>query len=286
MSLFYVDSSSELTFEQTKMLGIERIEVPYSFDGHKVVMENNFDFTKFYSKFKKGIEISSISMSIIDYINAFEPALKQNDDIVYVHTSGGIVNIDELLEAKNKLLAKYPDRRIELIDSGSFSIGYGIVAYNLAIKYRNGATIDELVDYADKIKKDYSTYFLLDGFNVISNNNLIVGSNVVASALSVKPIISTDIDGNFELTDKVSGRKKGVLELIKYIRETGENVADYPIVILYSNNINEAEEFKTKIIDLYGEDIKLFMLKLTPSNASIIGINSLGLSFHTHRKIY
>ena len=211
MSLFYVDSSSELTFEQTKMLGIERIEVPYSFDGHKVVMENNFDFTKFYSKFKKGIEISSISMSIIDYINAFEPALKQNDDIVYVHTSGGIVNIDELLEAKNKLLAKYPDRRIELIDSGSFSIGYGIVAYNLAIKYRNGATIDELVDYADKIKKDYSTYFLLDGFNVISNNNLIVGSNVVASALSVKPIVSTDIDGNFELTDKVSGRKKGVL---------------------------------------------------------------------------
>ena len=126
---------------------------------------------------------------------------------------------------------------------------------------------------------------MLDNITTIGNNKLLNNNNLVASALSVKPIISTDIDGKFELTDKVSGRKKGALELVKYIRETGENVADYPIAILYSNNVNEAEEFKSKLIELYGEDVKLFMLKLTPSNASIIGINNLGLSFHTHRKI-
>jgi len=285
MSVFYVDSSSELTLEQTKMLGVERIEMPYSFDGNKVIMENDFDLTKFYSKLKKGIQVKNASMTTDDYIEAFEPILKQNDDIVYVHSSSGIISTDSLCEAKNKLLVDYPNRRIELIDSCSFSIGYGIIAYNLALKYRNGATIDELVEYADNIKKEYSIYLLLDNVETISSNNLLDNNNLVTSALSVKPIISTDIDGNFELTDKVSGRKKGVLELIKYIRETGENVADNPITILYSNNVTEAEDLKTKLNNLYGEDIKLFMQRLTPSNASIVGINVLGISFHTHRKI-
>lgn len=284
MSLFFVDSGCDLTQDQIKKLGIECVNIPYSINDNEYEYNEQFDFDKFYSKYKKGVCITSNRLSTKNYIDVFEPALQQNDDIIYVHASSELFDTTNLNLAKEELLKKYPDRRIEFIDSASFSIGQGVVSYSLALLYRKGATIDEIVESSINLKKEFISYFVLDSFEQMNNNNVISDTLVSGTALNIKPIVSIDIDGKFDFVDKTSGKKKANLKLIDTLRQTGENVADYPIAIVYTNNLVDAETIKEKLLEYYGQDTNVMLLRATPSTSSILGLGAIGICFHIHKR--
>ena len=83
---------------------------------------------------------------------------------------------------------------------------------------------------------------------------------------------------------KVSGKKKVINKLIELCRQTGTNVADYPISIVFSNDIKLAEELKGKLIEFFGNEVTILLERLSPSNAAILGNSVIGLSFHVHKK--
>ena len=93
MSLFFVDSSCELDPQQIKNLGIEIFNLPYSIDGQEKIITDDFDYIKFYSKVRKGVDLKYLPLSEKEYVNIFEPALKGGDDIVYVHSSGQVFDL-------------------------------------------------------------------------------------------------------------------------------------------------------------------------------------------------
>ena len=47
MSLFFVDSASDLSVIDAKKLGIEMINLPYLKEGDRIEFDKNFDFVKF-----------------------------------------------------------------------------------------------------------------------------------------------------------------------------------------------------------------------------------------------
>jgi len=282
MSLFFVDSGSELDPDVIKKLGIECVNLPYSINDNKI--DFNGDFDKFYSKFKKGVCVNPINLSAEEYIQIFEPCLNQGDDIAYVHSSENIVTLENLRNAKDVLLKKYPERKFELIDSGNISIGQGLVSYECALLYRKGLSVDEIAENATEIRNNYAMYFSCDSIEQLKNNNLIDSNQVSGTALNIKPIFTVDFDGKIQLCDKVSGKKKIVAKLLELCRQTGENVADYPVGIVYSNDLNLAEELKNKIVETFGEETHIIFQRVTPSNGAILGNGVLGISFHVHKK--
>ena len=121
----------------------------------------------------------------------------------------------------------------------------------------------------------------------MADNQLIDHSLVTTgTALNIKPILAINLDGKLELCDKVSGKKKAIAKLLEVLRQTGENVADYPIGVVYTNDESQADELCQKIKEYYGEDIQLFKKRMTPSNVGLLGGGILGISFHVHRKIH
>lgn len=285
MSLLFVDSGSDLSFDQIKMLGIECVNLPYSINDRVLAFSEEFDFDKFYSKCRKGIIIDRSPLSKQEYIDIFEPAIK-GDDIIYIHENGKLLDMNLLESVKDALLKKYEGRRFELIDSSSYSIGYGVIAYLLARLYRNGGTIDEIVDSSFDIKRETATYMILDGLEGLNNHGLLEENKVVGTSLNIKPIIAIDIDGNIQIVDKVSGRKKAINRLIELVRQTGENVVDYPISIVHSHLDSDATDIENRLKATYGEDIQLFSQKMTPENVALFGIHAIGVTFHTHSRIH
>ena len=286
MSLFFVDSGSELTAGEIKKLGIECVSSPYVLNEEKLEYnEESFDATRFYSKLKKDYKSQYYHLGEEEYIQIFEPCLQQNDDIVYVHSSCNLINMDNLNSAKKTLLEKYPDRRIEFIDSSNFSIGQGLISYQLALQYRKGATIDELIEYAKNLKNEFALYIIIDSLDQLYNHNMLSGT-VSGTALNIKPIVTVDIDGKFQIIEKVSGKKKALAKIIEMLRQYGKNVADFPIGIVYTNNESDAIQLKEKLIELYGNDTKIMLEQMSPNNCAYLGMNSIGISFHVHKKIY
>lgn len=284
MSLIFIDSNSDLDFDQIKKLGIESINLNYTINDKKLEFNSEFDYDKFYSKFKKGVCVSSNPLTEDEYIEIFEPCLKQGDDIIYVHSSDKIINYENLLSAKEKLIEIYPDRKFELVNSANFSIGQGLVSYECALLYRKGFSVSEIYEQSFDIRNNYAMYFACDSLEQLSNNNLIDSNLISGTVLNIKPILTIDIDGNIELVDKVSGKKKVINKLIEICRQKGKNVADSPIGIVYSTDLNSAEELKTKLIELFGEDVTILMERMSPSCASKLGNGVLGLAFSVHKK--
>ncbi len=285
MSLLFIDTSCDLSDEQIKKMGVECIRMPFKYDGKKTQYDENYDFDRLHSKCRKGIDISTYTLTVKDYVKFLEEPLKNGDDILYLHSSAHMISTENLVLAKGQLLEQYPDRKIILVDSCNFSVGTGILAYLIALKFIASATIDEIEEYLLQIRNEYQLFMLLDSVDTLVANNVLAEEKSHGFTLNIKPIITLDMDGNCILTDRVNGRKKGAQKLIEYIRLYGENVIDYPINVVYSSSEQEAEELKEKLFGYFGKDANIFLQRMTPANMALVGGGALGICFHLRKKI-
>ena len=129
-------------------------------------------------------------------------------------------------------------------------------------------------------------YFSCDSMEKLFENSIILNTQSVGTSLNIKPIMAINLDGNAEIIDKVSGKKKAISKMLELLRQTGENVADYPIGVVYSNDEASALELCEKIKEYYGQDVQIICNRMTPSNVGVLGGGMLGISFHVHRKIH
>ena len=285
MSLFFVDNSCDLDFEQIRKLGIECFSLPYLINDVEHSFDDDFNYEKFFSKVRKGIVLSYRQLSKEEYIQVFEPALNGGDDVVYVHASGEMFDYTNLEKAKEKLLNKYPERKFELIDSKNFSAGLSMIALELALKYRNGCTIEEIIEHSYTIKDKVATYMVVKSLENMTLNGVVEGNNLVGSSLNVNYIVSVDVDGNFRVVDKVSGRKKAIAKLIQILRQTGENVTDYSLIVTESQVGIESVEMVAKLREYFGDELKVIIQKMSPTTTAIVGLGSIAIAFKVHRKM-
>lgn len=265
MSLFFVDSNCDLGCELIDKLSAECI-----------------DFGKVNTHSDSQSKCKAICEK--DYYDIFSQCFDRGDDVAYAFASQKIYNIQNLEKAKDKLFKNYPDRKLQLIDTNSFSIGQGLISYALALEYRNGASVDELKDISEKIKSEYQVFIAVDSINNLINNKLLDSKASLGASLNIKNIISIGTDGRFEMLDKVSGKKKSMNRLIEYINELGSNVVDYPIAIVYTRE-DEAEELRVKVTEALGEDTQILMERFTPNNLDLLGTNGVGICFHTRKRV-
>lgn len=286
MSLFFVDSSCDLSAQQIKSLGIECLNIPYEINEQSKEFDENFDFDKFYSKLRKGIVLTSAGLSEDDYLSLFSPVLEGGDDIVYVYSSGGVFDCKPLHSAQQLLKSTYPDREIQFIDSKNISVGCGAVCYELAKMYHNGASIGEIVDKAQSLIDCVATYLIVDSLESLTLTGVIDSSVAVGSTLNIKYLIAVDIDGRCKLIDKVTGKKRAISKLIQIVRQTGRNVADNPVFVGVSGVVGEIELLTSKLKEYFGEELELHNNKITPSNCVVVGKEAIALSFRTNKKTH
>lgn len=285
MSLFFVDSNCDLDRDYIKKLGVECVDLPYSINDKKFAFDDEFDYKKFYSKCKKGVVISNVSLSTAEYINIFSKCLELGDDIIYVHSSENLVDITNLRKSIADLKELFPERKLELVNSKNISVGQGALSIDLAMMYRRGDNFEDIVNASfDKIN-EYSFYFASGNCEQMQNRGLVDSSVLPGTMLNIKPIFAVDCDGKIQLVDKVSGKKKSILKLLELCRQQGQNIADYPIAIVYTNDENSAKELGEKIKEYFGNELQLSICQMSPANVGVLGDDILGITFHVHRKI-
>jgi fatty acid-binding protein DegV len=169
---------------------------------------------------------------------------------LYVHASSQIFDTTNLVKAKQKLIEKYPERKFELIDSKNFSSGYGAVCFALAIMYKSGMSIEEIMKEDYKLIDSMACYMVVDSLESISNYGVIDTNAVIGTALNIKSIIAIDIDGKLKLIEKISGRKRAISKLVQLIRQTGQNIVDNPISALVNANYIGILSWAMKNIDV------------------------------------
>lgn len=288
MSVFFCDSNCELWYTKVDELGIKVIGMPYNLDGEErdYDMGRETDFVDFYKKEREGVNPKTSALNKQNYLEYFEPHLAEGNDILYVHFSNKLSGtFDFMKQAIDELKEKYPERTIKTVDTLNISMGAGIIVYEAAKLWKQGKSDDEIIKWVEDNRQKYSTVFVADDLNFLKRGGR-VSSTVafVGGILSIKPIMSVDIEGKLAKTGTARGFKNAMNEMVKTMKLLGENVADHPIVIIDADNKENADYLEMLIHKELGDGLDIWHQPVGPTIGCHCGPGTVGLVFHcSHR---
>jgi DegV family protein with EDD domain len=135
----------------------------------------------------------------------YEKALAGADAVVAVHVAATLSGTMKSAEIAKGML---PDRQVHLVDSGSASMGEGLLALLGAEMAAAGASAEAIVGVLEDRKKDLDLFVALDTLEYLKRGGRISGARAaIGTILSVKPII-TIRDGVVETADRPRTRGK------------------------------------------------------------------------------
>ena len=283
MYQLFCDSNCELWHTTVEELGLNVISMPYTVDNKEYFydMGKNTDFKAFFDKMRGGAVPKTSALNEYAYIEYFEPVLARGEDIYYVTFSHKMSATFNAMDAAiAKLMEKYPQRRIVTKDTKTISLGSGFIVYYAALKWRSGASIEELDAYLDELIPHTATYFAVDDLTYLYRGGRISSATkVVGGLLGIKPILYFDDEGKIVSIAKAKGFRNAISKLLDYVEQKGSELDKYKTFILHADCKNLAEDIAEKVRTRFGSEA--VVQPVGPVIGAHCGPGTLGLIFHS-----
>ena len=261
---------------------IYQVALSYYFDDNKEVEYgdlNNLSNTEFYNYMRMGRVPRTASVNVNSALCCFEKELASGNDVICIGLSSGISSCysNELL-ASNFLKDKYPDRRIEIIDSVMGSLGQAMMVEHACDMVDLGYSIDDIVKYINDNKMFYNCEIVLEDliYPVRGGRvNSVIGS--VSSKMNIRPLIRVDSKGKTVLGTTVRGNKKINDKLIdRMFMDCSMDISD--LGIIHGDNIDKANELRDRLLGLgIVQDVSI--AEIGPVIGSYSGPGSIGVVY-------
>lgn len=168
-----------------------------------------------------------------------------------------------------------------VIDSLSASIGNGAIVIQAAMWRDAGVPYDELCSRVKKLCKTTKVFFSIDTLEYLQKGGRIgKATAMVGTALSIKPILSFDEDGEIYTPAKVRGHKlveKKLLALVEEQVKAPENTGKrYNLVVADGGAPAAREELEQKMKEMFPAYQEIFRAKIGAALSTYLGDNLLG----------
>ena len=280
-----------LTCESTTDLPINHltkrqiVALPYSYCIDKTEYVDDmgeFDGrADFYKLLKEGKRPTTSQINLERYKNFFKQQL-QAGDVLHIAFGSGLSNsVYNAYYAAQELKREFPDRRIIVIDSTCGCLGYGILVDTLADLRDNGASFDELYNYAKENRTKIHHQFFSTTLSYYRKSGRVSGPAAnVGKILRVCPIMRVNKEGIIIAYTKTMGVNKAITKTLEEIASRVQNGADYngKMWIAHSDCVNTANKVTEQLKALYPKaDVKLF--EIGPVIGSHCGAGTVAVFF-------
>ncbi len=183
------------------------------------------DFYRIMRQKKKHPRTAQPNME--DYLSVFEEVVGEGKDKILVMTLSSKFSgsFQSAVLAKEELKKRYPDVKVEIIDTKSATFGEGIQQITAAKLIRKGVlSFDEIVKKLKGIREKTNVIFTLeDLYFFYLGGRLGKGAALMANLMKVKPIMDIE-DGEVGPIEKVRGRKKSLVRIVEIAKERIKDV--------------------------------------------------------------
>lgn len=231
-------------------------------------------FAEFYDLISKGAEPTTAQVNAQQYMDFFEPILKEGKDILHFTLSGGISgSVNSANIAKTQLEEKYPDRKVIVIDSLAASSGFGMLVDAALDKQEEGLSLEENAAWAEENKNRlHHWFFSTDLTSFIRGGRISKVSGFVGQALNICPLMNVNSEGKLIPRNKYRGKKQVIREMVKRMEEHAQGGLSYNGKCFMS--CSACEEDARKVADIIEE-------KFPNLNGKVV-INSIGTVIGSH----
>lgn len=220
-------STTDLTAEYFQVRDIRYVCFHYELDGKQYMDDfgQSMAMDDFYKAMEDGAMTRTSQVSVGEYMEYFEPFLKEGKDVLHVTLSSGISGtFNSACEAARELTEDYPERKIRVIDSLGASSGYGLLMDGLVDLRDQGASLDEAADWAEKMRlRVQHWFFSTDLKYYIRGGRISRTAGFFGGLLGICPLLDVDGEGKLVPRFKIRGRRK----VIKAMVDQMKNLADH-----------------------------------------------------------
>lgn len=221
--LLMTDTASDIPDEAVLEGGIVMLPIPIAIDGKGYLERVDFTIEEFYERLAAAKELPVTSHILsVTYQQAFEDAFTQGytDVILTTITSKGSNMFQSAVLGKRMFYEENADAkdkmRITILDSGTYSGGYGFPIMEAARMVKGGCPAEEIIDYLDDFFSCCEIVFASYSLEYAKKSGRIpVAAAFVGDVLGLRPIISI-IDGVTTVVEKVRGDKNVVTHVADY----------------------------------------------------------------------
>jgi DegV family protein with EDD domain len=182
------------------------------------------DWTELYRALRAGERSLSTSQpSVGEFLAVYEPLLEAGRDIVSVHlTSGMSGTVETARQARDEAIAKYPERTIEVIDSGSTAGGLALTVVGALRAAEAGGSATDVTAAAEEVSRTMKIRFGLDTLDFLRRGGRIGrAQGLLGSTLQIRPILKLDggPGSENETVEKIRTSSKMRQRLLRFFDE-------------------------------------------------------------------
>lgn len=224
-------STADLAREHFESRGIRYICFHYTLDGvsYPDDLGQSIPFEEFYAKMVAGAETKTSQVSAGEYIAYFEPFLAEGKDVLHLTLSSGISgSYMSACAAQKELSAKYPERKLIIVDSLAAASGYGLLMDKLADLRDGGMSIEEAAAWAEANKKKMHHWFFSSDLTFfVKGGRISKASGFFGTMLNICPLLNVNSEGKLIPRHKIRGKNKVIREIVKKMEEHAEGGLEY-----------------------------------------------------------
>ena len=240
------DSTGDLTPELIRDLQLTVIPMEFTIDGksyRNYPDGHEMSAKAFYHLLRAGKTSTTAQINAHEFMDWADPILQAGEDILYPAFSSGLSGTcQSAYMAKEELSARYPDRKIYVVDSLAASMGEGLLAYYASKMQLEGKTIDEVYQWLQDNKLHLCHWFTVDDLNHLKRGGRVSSAAALfGTMLGIKPVLHVDDAGHLIPVAKIRGRRQSLDSLVAHMEQTVTNPEEQVIFISHGDCEKDAQ---------------------------------------------
>ncbi len=247
------ESTVDLPFSYVNSRDIPVLFYEYSIDGQPYpddMLRDPAALPRFYQFLDDGKMPSTSQLNEFDYESFFEAQLQKGDLLHIAFGSGMTQSVQNAVQAAQTLRQRYPNRRLEVIDSLCSSSGYGLLVDYAADLRDAGRSMDEVIDWVMAHRQRIHHQFYSTRLDFYRRSGRMSGPTaMLATILNICPIMRLDDRGRIIAYGKVRGKVNAVKTTVDTMEAHAEGGRGYTgkCFICHSNCLEDAEKTRDAV---------------------------------------
>lgn len=265
-------STADVTEEKLRAMDVHYICNTYTMNGvaYKDDLGKTIPYKEFYDRIRNGeVGVTSL-INEADYIDYFEPFLKDGKDVLHVTLSSGLSStFQSALSAAEDLKERYPERKLLIVDSRGASSGYGLQMEALSKLRAEGKTIDELYDWSMNNRLHIHHLFCSTTLTYyVRGGRISPAAGKIGNLLGICPVMRMDHPGHLAVHSRVRTKKRALRALVDQMAELADGGEQYSgrCFISHSDCLEDALELKQQVEERFPHidgEIEVYMIGTT-----------------------
>ena len=203
---------------------------------------------------RKGESATTSAVNPEGWSTVIEPVLQEGKDaLVLTFSSGLSTTYQSAVIAANELQEKYPDRKINVVDTLCASLGQGLLVWYACQKRDEGMSLEEVTAWCEGNKLNLCHWFTVDDLMYLKRGGRVSAATaLVGTMLQIKPVLHVDDEGHLINVAKTRGRKASIEALAAKMGDSAIPGANDTVFICHGDCQQDAEYLASIVKEKYG----------------------------------